>query len=236
MGSLGAVGWGSNVMATPIDTSKNADYTNEFLAKTGLNVDSAIITKTDGEILKNTYDVMAQQMALYPEYTEQLRALQDLANNNAYAATNGMDMKTNIGYHGNVNTIEAMYNYDVANGFHPQGTTWKDIVSHEMGHVVVRGIINKTYATDAERAKAWSNGTVARQIRKAAENEVIKNYKAYGFEKKPTVGELRRGISKYATHNADETIAEAWSDYHANGNNSTPLSRAIYSEMRKRMS
>ena len=235
MGSLGAVGFGSNVMATPIDTSRNAEYTNDFLAKTGLNVDSAVITKTDGEILKNTYDVISQQMALYPEYTSQMRNVQDLANNLAYAATNGMDMKTNIGYHGNINTLETMYNYDVSKGFHPKGTTWRDIVTHEMGHVIVRGLINKVYKTSAEQANAWKNGTLSKQIRREAEKDVQKNWKAYGYDKKPTAAQLRREISRYATNNADETIAEAWADYHANGNSSMPLSRAIYSAMRKRM-
>lgn len=236
MGSLGSVGLGSNVMATPTDTSKNAEYTNQFLAETGVDVSSTIVTKVDGEILKNTYDVMTQQMLLYPEYTSQMKNIQDLANNRAFAATNGSDMRTNIGYFGNINTLEAMYNYDVSNGFHPAGTTWRDIVTHEMGHVVTRGIINKMFDNDADRNAAWHSGEVSRDILRNAVKEVQDNYKAYGFKTKPTSPQLRSDISKYATHNADESIAEAWADYHANGNNSKALSRAIYNEMRKRMS
>lgn len=239
MGSIGSVGYAGfsmdGVIATPDDTSKNAGYTNDFLAKTGVDVSSTIITKVDGDVLKNTYDVMEQQMTLYPEYTSQLKEITDYGNNASFAATHGNDMLTNIAYFGNTKTLDAMYQRTVESGFHPKGTTWKDIVTHEMGHVVVRGLINKAYSTDAARAKAWGGSKFSGDIVRSATKQVQDNYKAYGFKTKPTQDALRKGISGYATKNYHETIAEAWADYHANGNNSQPLSRAVYDVIRKMM-
>lgn len=240
MGSIGSAGFyfsGEGVIATPEDTSKNADYTNDFQSKhPNVDVASTIITRVDGTVLKDMYDVMEQQMMLYPEYTSQLTSITDYGNNASFAATHGDDMMTNIAYFGNEKALNAMYEKTVADGFHPKGTTAKDIVTHEMGHVIVKGLIQKKYSGDpVAQAKAWRGSKFSGDIVRQAAKQVQQNYKAYGFDKKPTQESLRAAVSGYAIKNYHETIAESWADYHANGNNSQPLSRAIYDVIRKMM-
>lgn len=229
MGAIGSEVSGDGLALLPVDTSKNADATRDFMLATGIDVSGKIIMSTDGPVLQNTYDTIIDQMKQHPDLIS-VQDIKDYDNNNAFAATNGISLAANTAYFGNTQGLATLYQGTVDSGFHPAGTTWKDIVSHELGHIAVRGYIKKQNpnASAAEISKLWASGSVSGKIVNDAINEIKKNYKAYGFTKVPTAQQLRKDISRYATKNRDETIAEAWADFHANGGQAKVLSRVIY--------
>lgn len=74
-----------------------------------------------------------------------------------------------------------------------------------------------------DKVQAWNNCTEASKIvRTACSN--IKNTE-YGHGKTST--DLVRSISTYALQNDSETMAEAFADVYANGDNAKPLSKEI---------
>jgi len=114
----------------------------------------------------------------------------------------------------------------------PKGTTMKHVVTHEMGHQVVRA------ASDAIVAKA-TNGKYTTST-KAVQDVVADRIVQTAYQSMPTSQRGRRGvsalsksISKYAwSGGSHETIAEALADYRANGNNAQPFSKSIYNTLK----
>lgn len=230
MGSLG-LQMGNAPALLPSDTSTNVEDARQFTFNTGLDVPLKLIMSTDGPVLQNTLNAIEKFRNQYPDLFNHLSSLGDYTDNSAFAATNGSNLLLNTAYFGNTEGLAALYQGTVDKGVHPAGTTWRDIVVHELGHVATRALIDKKYSTDADRIKDWSNGTTARLIVQNAVKSIQANYTNYGFTKKPTSAQLRADISKYASSNVNETIAEAWADHNANGSNAKPLSRVIWAAM-----
>ena len=71
----------------------------------------------------------------------------------------------------------------------------------------------------------WNSSTHAKRIvNKALENTSGNN------------ADLKQGISKYATVNESECLAEAVADYTRNGTNAAPLSKAIWKLLKGELS
>lgn len=124
------------------------------------------------------------------------------------------------------------YERDVYFKFHPQGTTSNNIVTHEGGHILEKALVDKAYANDPYgRQAALLGRTEAKRIVKNAVNEVKRTPEGKGSK----TNSLIEQISGYATKNRSETLAEAVADYRANGAKAKPLSRAIWSELKKEL-
>jgi hypothetical protein len=106
--------------------------------------------------------------------------------------------------------------------FHPEGSSIGNALSHIMGHLMERTLVNRIYPDpdDFMRVIAWKLGAVARVIYKEAKAELAEET----GEALPSDLELRLGISECATINLSETLAEAMADYAANGEKANPLS------------
>ena len=237
MGSVGKEVSGNGLALLPSDTSENVELTRQFTFDTGIDVPLKIVMSTDGEVLKDLYDTLRQMKADYPELMAGLTSLTDYTNNDSFAATNGTALRVNTAYFGNTEGLDTLYASTVASGFHPAGTTWRDIDTHELGHVAVHAIGQKLYSNQADFTKAWNNGTLPARLVHEAYQEIKSAPTSYGFPNGvPSEADLRKSISRYATKNYHETVAEAWADYHANGaNGSRAMSRAIYAVMMKYM-
>ena len=74
-----------------------------------------------------------------------------------------------------------------------------------------------------ERITAWNDCTEAKRI----VSQACKNVKKTASGKGKQNAELISSISKYAQSNPSETMAEAFADVYANGNNAKPLSKEI---------
>ena len=110
-------------------------------------------------------------------------------------------------------------------GFWVQNASTVSIGIHEAAHGVEWALIqaNPRYVTEVQRITAWNNCIEATSIVKEACAN-IQNTK-YGFRNSRT--ELVRSISAYALKNDSETMAEAFADVYANGENAKPLSKEI---------
>ena len=234
MGSVGTEVSGGGLALLPSDTSQNVELTRQFEFDTGLNVDRKLIMSTDGETLKDLYDTVRDMKRQYPEWMSGLQRLTDYTNNDSFAATDGRTLRVNTAYFGNTQGLDTLYASTVSSGFHPAGTTWKDIDVHELGHVAVHSVGQKMYTDPKEFQRRWNNGTLPARIVHEAYQEIQSAPNSYGFRNRiPSEAELRSAISRYATKNFHETIAEAWTDYHANKNGSKALSRAIMEVMNR---
>lgn len=118
--------------------------------------------------------------------------------------------------------LEEVYDENVKAGFHPKGTTWKNVFDHEVGHKII----------DAIHVKQGGSLLFGRY--NTAERIVSEAYKRLNTSK--SLFETRKDISIYALDNMHETVAEAFADYRANGKRAKPLSVAIYSVLKEEMS
>lgn len=131
---------------------------------------------------------------------------------------------------------ELSYNLDVADGFHPKTTNYKDVLTHELGHAVInrltlRGIKEKgVYKTGEQMSTEILQGAV-KQYRAESSKELKDQIK--GLTPVEVAGKL---ISVYASDNGKEAIAEACADYYnSGGNQPNRLSVLIVEGMKRRL-
>lgn len=96
---------------------------------------------------------------------------------------------------------------------------------HEAAHAAEWALIqaNPAYFTNEARGDAWDRCTEASKIVRIACNNIRDTEHGRG----KTATELIGGISTYAKSNDSETMAEAFADVFANGDNARPLSKEI---------
>ena len=120
--------------------------------------------------------------------------------------------------------VSKSYDRDVAAGFHPKGTTYKDIMVHEAAHRLDGILTRKIAGNNVPQYRAST------YIVKEAINEIKKSRggkgRAYDIQKALS----GYGANFYKNHTGNpyvETFAEAIADYNANGKNANPLSKQI---------
>lgn len=108
------------------------------------------------------------------------------------------------------------------------------IGAHETGHAVEWLMIesNKAYMYEWQRIDAWNKCTEA----KGLVSQACKNIKKTEYGKGKRNAELISGISRYGQENASETMAEAFADVFANGQNANPLSAEIMRLTKEKLS
>lgn len=123
------------------------------------------------------------------------------------------------------------YNAVVNRGsLHRNGTAASSL-AHELGHAMESAICAKKYSDNWDAFKARKNGTEAKRILEVA--RVIVNHnsgKSYSLEA------LSRGVSRYATKNPHEALAECIGDVYANGTKASAFSRTVYEVLRRELS
>lgn len=122
--------------------------------------------------------------------------------------------------------IKNNYELGVKQGQNPKGTTYKDIATHEMGHVVSFEIIKKINKNNIKAMKFdYDNNVTTNNIVEKA----FDNLKIYDTIKKE---KIRKSISNYALKDSSETIGEAFADYYCNKEKSNILSKEIVNVMK----
>lgn len=106
-----------------------------------------------------------------------------------------------------------------------KNATPASIGAHECAHAVEWMMLQKNPALEYEwlRIDAWNKCTEAKKI----VSQACKNVKKTEFGKGKRNIELISTISRYAHDTASETMAEAFADVYANGENASPLSLEI---------
>nr|DAP80533.1 MAG TPA: minor capsid protein [Caudoviricetes sp.] len=153
---------------------------------------------------------------------------------------NVLTLKTSTTLMGNVEQAEKYYNNDIEKGFHPKGTTYNDIIVHEMGHVI------DAYLT--AKKKGLSNlkhDTMTKEDMKTmyysyssdpASTDIINQaFKNLGITEMKDKSATIKNLSRYALESRKETLAEAFADAMANGDAAQPLSKEILKIIDKEM-
>lgn len=126
--------------------------------------------------------------------------------------------------------LKESYAYNLARGYHPEGTGSRDILVHEMGHAIEHVLASRRYPYSPTRARlAIDTGEISREVIAEAYNRIFSKPR---FLHK-TRAEMTEGISAYAKTNSKETLAEALSDYHANKKNVNDISIEIISVLKE---
>lgn len=185
-----------------------------------------VSTLADSEV-ELAYEAVARMYAVEPEMTlAGLKRMPSIsyfsdkdstANPNTYAWVykQSQRMQLNRKWFNDYAAFEKSYASDVAVRWHPKNGDVYSLFVHEFGHVVdgtYFGSPQSTYVANAIE-RAWNKAKKTGQY----------------FDKT----EWKESISRYASHNNAETIAEAWTDWIDNGNNASEASKLIIEEFRK---
>ena len=134
----------------------------------------------------------------------------------------------------NTNSLKdliAMYERDLSKNFHPKGTTWEDIIVHEYGHIIEAylgakrvGVNNPKWNMSIEDARASFKYLKTGKISKEIIEEAFKNLNIKTAKDKFNI---TSELSKYATQDTREFLAEAFADAMRNGDNAQDISKEI---------
>lgn len=108
-------------------------------------------------------------------------------------------ISVNTSYFSDVERLTKLYANDLAHGFHPAGTTYGSIVTHELGHAV------DDYLSVIHQL-AGLNGWRAKKVSAYLRPKVMK---ACGLK----VADTRTAVSGYATPDAQEWFAECFCEW-----------------------
>lgn len=246
MGSTGTstVGGSSGISVTSDASEIKQKFKDEF----GITVEDNVF-KGDKETINTALGAVYDTVSANPDWYSTLNTIRmTRLGENALAQTNGNLLELNTKFYSMTQEqLEREYADDVASGWHPQGTTAKDIVVHELGHVATRKaddiLANKEYGNvgarwvDVYSRTYWNSGRTAKEVVSSVAKQFKQNKEGWqklGFTKTPTIAQLKRSISGYAAKNNYETLAEAWAAVNS-GNNSNGFAVAIVAELMNRL-
>lgn len=228
----------SYIIYLPINTEINFDKKyNVFDSKlekeikSNYNINKAKLKGIDKQVLTNILDNMEKVYNDFPKMKGKIKQIESIEHPNG-----GMNIEPNLKndkyimqinrkFFNNETAIQRQYEKDVNIGFHPKGTTYKDMGNHELGHAVMAEIIKSKHKDNTAIAFDWNNEITAKEI-------IEKSFNNLEISDKLTQDILRNNISKYAVSNYSETIGEAFVDYYANKENAKSISKEIIKVMK----
>ena len=119
---------------------------------------------------------------------------------NTYASCylhNGL-INVNTAYYGKLSKIAESYDADVKLNWHPMGTDWKSIITHEIGHAVDGFLSRKG---------------LAEMVGSNIKNASVKMRKQVLKELKLTKNDISKEVSRYASKDDAEFFAECFAEY-----------------------
>ena len=156
---------------------------------------------------------------------------------NAYASASlSGKLQLNPKMMGDQVKLDQSYENDVRVKWHPDGTSSVHIASHEIGHLLESALVFKNitqtgYYGTMDRINAWNKHRFATKVVGEAARAAKKTAAGKGL----TNDQLVAQISRYATKNRSEAMAEAVADYRANGSRAKPLSQAIWKILKREL-
>lgn len=213
--------------------AQNTDELIQYMKKKyGISMYKSDLDKADFETIKEQVSALEEVLQEFPGAQKAFRGFEVLkpkamAKPSYYAQASMMSgvIMLNSKYFANPTAANAKYKLDLATKFHPEGTTLRNVTTHEAGHILERALVLKylpSVSDYAARVDAYSGGRFADEVVRRAVNRLGKADKSMGKSY------LREQISRYATTNFQETLAEGVADYMANRSKAKPLSKAIY--------
>lgn len=209
----------------PAKTKKAAaEYAVKELGFEKASYGSKLDIDTINHINKQVADIQAK----YPEVKGAVQEFKVSSSGKMYACietdgTGRMSLKVSSKLYGSgLETLEQQYKADCDIGFHPKGTTAKDIVWHEYGHVIGGIHAKKSVGVAAnETISPFDGGKKLDFImnKKSGKWEQSVYEKATGEKFTPNGARKYGGkISRYAQKNVKELFAEAFAEFNGSSN------------------
>ena len=196
----------------------------------GIDV-TAGVKKLDFGLVKNATEGFETVVHDFPEVANGVQKIR-LSKSGVMSCNGGM-ISFNSDYFTDPNELAGAIRYAEKSGWWRPNQSAASIMAHETAHGLEMVLINKSgkYKTPAARVLAWNNCLEARDIVKEACEMIMKTPAGKG---KTAFEIIKDGVSRYGAKGGNsETMAEAFADVYANGENATELAKAIY-EVTKR--
>lgn len=208
---------------TPAKTKKAAtEYAVKELGFEKVSYGTKLDIDTVNHINKQITDIQAK----YPEVKGAVQEVKVSSSSKMYACietdgTGRMTLKVSSKLYGNgLEALEQQYKRDCDVGFHPKGTTAKDIVWHEYGHVYAGVQSKKSVGVGSKETIPMSDGGKRIDFiinrRGGTYEKGIANTASKSLGK--SVGDMQKSISRYAQKNVKELFAEAFAEFNGSPN------------------
>ena len=193
--------------------------------KYGIDVTSGV-KKLDLDLVKDALSGFERVANDFPEVTKGIKRVRLLKS--GVMSCNGDQITFNSDYFLSGNYMKTVIEKNVKNGWWQEGSTVESIGAHETAHGIEMVLIERSgkYPKEIDKVFAWNNCYEARDIVKEACDELLK---LPGNEGKTAFELIKEGVSRYGAKGGNsETMAEAFADVNARGENATPLAKKIY--------
>ena len=216
----------STVATQTVTGVKDFDELETYMKNTHNITVDASVRNLDLSAVRDALSGFENVASQFPGVSDSVKTI--TTSSSGVMSCTGSQITFNPKYYTDRNTIEKTIRTQVTRKFWPKGTTVASIGAHETAHAVEYMLIqmSQAYTYGWEQTEAWNNCTEAKAIVREAVKAVKKTL--YGKGKKQA--ELFEAISGYAKQDRSETMAEAFADHDANGNNANVLSLQIVKE------
>ncbi|MFG6325577.1 MAG: minor capsid protein [Lachnospiraceae bacterium] len=186
----------------------NVQIINEVTCDTNKVID---LSKCDLEAAKQIYKSHEQVFEKYPQLIGKLNSVNSaLLGKDTYAQCmmgfgNG-GINVNERYFKDYTILEKLYNRDLQSGYHPKGTDWTAIITHELGHAIDDYLTNSLKLGGELRGKPRYVSSVLRPKVMSKCNLSVQR------------SDIKEAVSEYAAKDAKEWFAECFAEYMKSGN------------------
>ena len=215
--------WKKSLVGSESDSSKGFGWLENHLKESyNILIDSSVKDLDYEEVNKGIKGV-EYVLNDYPDVGKYIEKI--TTDNSGVMSCNGERITFNPSFYKDKGTLEKKCEELSKTGFWVKNTTPESIGVHEAAHGVEWALINANpaYEFEFQKVLAWNDCTEAASI----VSEACKNIKKTEYGKGKTNKDMISAISKYATASKSETMAEAFADVYANGDNASPLSKEI---------
>lgn len=166
------------------------------------------------------FESMARE---FPEIGEQVKKL--ATTNSGVMSCCGDEILFNPFYFSDNKKLAEICQQQRKIGFWPGNSSLQSVGVHESAHALewVLDSLNPSNEYDFQKVMAYRDCLEAKEI----VSQACKNIKKTEYGKGKRNNELIQSISTYAYDNESDTLAEAFADCYANGDNANPLSKEI---------
>lgn len=203
--------------------TKTFDALEEYLQREyNVSVDSSV-KKLDFGSVRDALSGLESVVDRYPGLKKYIRKL--TTSKSGMMSCSGEEVTFNPYYFESAERVADTCDKSTATGWWVKNASSASIGAHETAHALEWLLIqsNGNYEYDWQRIDAWNKCTEAKRI----VSQACKNVKKTEYGKGKKNAELISAISRYAQSTASETMAEAFADIYANGENASPLSLEI---------
>ena len=209
--------------AITIETATNsAQLVDAVQREWGVTVDSSAAA-LDFDQTKRAYTGIRFITERFPEVGDELREV--TTSKTGVMSCSGERITFNPTMYNGGPQLQASIARCTASGWWPANTSEESIGVHEAAHGIewFLDTHNPAYAFQFEQVDAWNKCTEARHI----VSEACKAIKRTPFGKGKKNADLIATISKYATKNASDALAESFAAVYCNGAGASPLAQLI---------